>query len=88
MVFLVAVAVFSMLGMVIALPGYLDSPLGGWLGPAAMLVNLAGLVASQVLLPKVLDRAPSFVEAPDEERERRVLRYALVIDRRGPHRPA
>lgn len=44
-----------------------------------MLVNLAGLVASQVLLPKVLDRAPSAVEAPDEERERRALRYALVI---------
>lgn len=78
-VFLVAVAVFSVLMLVIALPGYLESPLGGWLGPAAMLVNLAGLVASQVLLPKVLDRAPSAVEAPDEERERRALRYALVI---------
>ncbi len=78
--FMVTVSVLSALVMLVFLPGYMESRLSVTLGPAAVLVNLAGLVGSLVLLPKVLYRAPS---APtwtlDEDRERRALRHALVI---------
>lgn len=77
---LVAVAAISALLLLIGLPGYLESPLGVSLGPAAILVNLTGLVASLVLLPKVLHLAPSApFESPDPARERRALGHALVI---------
>ena len=77
---MIVVSAVSVLVTLVALPGYLESPLAGWLGPAVMLLNLGGLVGSLVLLPRVLYRAPGGpIWAPDEKREQRAVVYALVI---------
>lgn len=77
---MIVVSAVSVLVTLVALPGYLESPLAGWLGPAVMLLNLGGLVGSLVLLPRVLYRAPvGPIWAPDEKREQRAVVYALVI---------